>query len=155
MSTVLQDPSPARPAGGPALTNPVRTEQAALLAQGGYFLLTGLWPLFSIDSFQAVTGPKTDLWLVRTVGLLVAVIGAVLLLAVRRQHAPAEVLVLAIGASLGLAFVDVSIVFTRAASPVYLLDAVLQAGLVAWWVTLLKPAAGAAAFPGWDSHLDD
>src|SRR5437879_6174180 len=34
------------------------------LAQGLYFLLTGLWQLLSISSFQAVTGPKHDLWLV-------------------------------------------------------------------------------------------
>jgi hypothetical protein len=40
--------------------------------QGVYYLLTGVWPLPSIGSFQRVTGPKTDLWLVRTVGVLVA-----------------------------------------------------------------------------------
>ena len=38
------------------------------------YLATGLWPLFNIESFQQVTGPKTDLWLVRTVGVLVDLI---------------------------------------------------------------------------------
>ena len=28
--------------------------------QGAYFLVTGVWPLVSIRSFQAVTGKKTD-----------------------------------------------------------------------------------------------
>ena len=42
---------------------------------------TGIWPLLDIESFQDVTGSKTDLWLVRTVGVLVAVIDGVVLLA--------------------------------------------------------------------------
>ena len=49
------------------------------VVQGVYFLLTGVWPLLSIRTFEAVTGPKVDRWLVKTVGLLVAVIGASLL----------------------------------------------------------------------------
>lgn len=40
--------------------------------QGTYYLLTGVWPFASMGTFLAVTGPKTDLWLVRTVGALVA-----------------------------------------------------------------------------------
>lgn len=44
--------------------------------QGIYFLATGIWSLVHIASFQKVTGPKTDLWLVKTVGLLVIAIGA-------------------------------------------------------------------------------
>ena len=42
-----------------------------LLAEGVYFFLTGLWPVVHLPSFIAVTGPKRDLWLVRTVGLLI------------------------------------------------------------------------------------
>jgi hypothetical protein len=44
------------------------------LVQGLYFLMTGLWPLVSIGTFQHVTGPKIDLWLVNTVGVLVEVV---------------------------------------------------------------------------------
>src|SRR3712207_8811708 len=45
--------------------------------------------LFRSRSFQAVTGPKTDLWLVKTVGVLVIAIGSVLCSAgLRRQAAP-------------------------------------------------------------------
>ena len=36
--------------------------------QGVYFALTGIWPLLDLSSFQWVTGPKQDLWLVQTVG---------------------------------------------------------------------------------------
>ena len=45
------------------------------LAQGLFYFLTGVWALVSIDTFQKVTGPKTDLWLVKTVGVLFRVIG--------------------------------------------------------------------------------
>ncbi len=57
------------------------------LGQGLYYALTGLWPLISISTFQAVTGPKAEHWLVRTVGVLVTVIGGVLALAGRRRQA--------------------------------------------------------------------
>jgi 8-oxo-dGTP pyrophosphatase MutT (NUDIX family) len=46
-----------------------------------FYLLTGIWPLLHIQSFQSVTGPKTDLWLVKTAGVLITVIGAVLMMA--------------------------------------------------------------------------
>src|SRR4051794_41964369 len=65
-----------------------------LRAQGAYYTLTGLWPLVHMASFEAVTGPKTDDWLVRMVGLLAAVIGATLLTAGRhRQGAPPKIVV--------------------------------------------------------------
>jgi len=51
------------------------------VAQGVYFLLTGIWPLLSMRTFEAVTGPKVDRWLVKTVGVLVAVIGSKIYLA--------------------------------------------------------------------------
>ena len=41
-----------------------------LRLQGIFYLLTGIWPVLHIESFMAVTGPKTDIWLVKTVGLL-------------------------------------------------------------------------------------
>jgi len=38
--------------------------------QAVYYLLTGVWSITNIMSFMAITGPKTDIWLVRMVGLL-------------------------------------------------------------------------------------
>jgi hypothetical protein len=52
------------------------SQRSVLRAQGGYYLVTGLWPLVHLASFEAITGPKVDDWLVRMVGLLAAVIGA-------------------------------------------------------------------------------
>lgn len=49
------------------------------IAQGVYYLMTALWPFFSLRTFIAVTGPKTDVWLVKTVGSLLVVIGIALI----------------------------------------------------------------------------
>ncbi len=47
--------------------------------QGIYYLITGIWPMLHMESFMAVTGPKTDLWLVRMVALLSVSIGSTIL----------------------------------------------------------------------------
>jgi hypothetical protein len=104
-----------------------------MAVQGAYFLLIGLWPLFGIISFQAVTGPRTDLWLAYTVGCLVAVIGATLVVATVRGQITAEVIVLAVGSAAALAGIDVVFVLRGVISWVYLLDALAEGGFIAWW----------------------
>jgi hypothetical protein len=107
---------------------------ALALVQGLFYAGTGLWALVDLDSFMAVTGPKTDRWLVKTVGILVTVIGAVLLLAWRRARVPAEVVLLAAGSALSLAAIDLIYVSNGTISPVYLLDAAAEVGLVLAWI---------------------
>ena len=102
------------------------------VAQGAYFLATGIWPLVSIDTFQLVTGPKTDLWLVKTVGVLVGVIGVALLLAARHPVERA-VLLLAMGSAAGLLLIDVIYVSARVIAPIYLADAAIQLALLICW----------------------
>jgi len=108
------------------------------LVQGGFYLLTGLWPLLHMESFLRVTGPKRDLWLVKTVGVLVTVAGAVMLLSAFRGQVPPETVVLAIGCAVALAGVDVVYVARRVIGPVYLWDAVAEVGLVFWWLSALR-----------------
>lgn len=102
--------------------------------QGLFYLATGVWPLVHVDSFLAVTGPKTDLWLVYTVGVLVAVVGAVLLLAARSGRTTPEVALLAVGCALGLAGIDVVFVSRGVIDPIYLADAAVEVLLAAWWL---------------------
>jgi ABC-type Fe3+-siderophore transport system permease subunit len=105
------------------------------LIQGLFYLATGVWPLIDIESFQVVTGPKTDLWLVRTVGVLVAVVGAVLIAASRNRRVTPEIVMLAVGAALGLAAIDLRYALTGRISPVYLADAMVEIALsVLWWL---------------------
>jgi hypothetical protein len=110
------------------------------LVQGIYFLVTGIWPLLSMRTFLAVTGPKTDLWLVKTVGLILAVIGAVLIYAWVIAAINPPVISLAIGAAASLTLVEIVYVSKRVISPIYLGDAVAELGLIAWWAIALLVA---------------
>src|SRR5690348_5518371 len=91
-----------------------------------YYVFTGVWPLVHMRSFVAVTGPKTDLWLVNTVAVLVIAIGLPIGVAGARGTIDAEVLVLAVGAAIGLAAIDITYVVKRVIAPIYLTDAVAE-----------------------------
>lgn len=109
--------------------------QRLLATQGAYFATTGIWSLVSLRSFERVTGPKTDGWLVKTVGVLVTAIGGTLgLVAQRRQPSP-ETALLAVGSACGLAGVDITYVAKRRIAPIYLLDALVALALVALWLS--------------------
>ena len=114
------------------------TDQAVQLArlQAIIYIVTGVWPFVSMRSFEAVTGPKVDRWLVKTVGALVAVIGSALALASRRRQLAPEVVLIAAGSAAALATIDIAYVAKRRISPVYLLDAVAEIALVAGWARL-------------------
>jgi hypothetical protein len=104
------------------------------LVQGLYYFLTGLWPLVSIETFQGVTGPKTDLWLVKTVGVLIAVIGAALMRAGVRGEVTPSLILLAVASAAGLAGVDVIYVAKGVIARIYLLDTLVELVLIGWWL---------------------
>lgn len=101
--------------------------------QGIYYALTGLWAIVNIGTFQKVTGSKVDIWLVKTVGVLIIVIGAVLGLAGKRGEPVPEVPLLAVGSAAGLTAIDVIYVAKKRIRPVYLLDALAEVGLIGLW----------------------
>ena len=107
-----------------------------LWVQGLYFAITGAWPLIDIESFQGVTGHKTDLWLVQTVGAILAVVGISFCIAGSRFVIGAGTYFLAVASALALMLVDV--VFTaRGTIPrIYLLDAAAELLLLIGWATL-------------------
>ena len=100
-------------------------------AQGGFYLLTGIWPLVSLETFELVTGPKTDDWLVQTVGVLAAVIGLALLIGARRARPSLETSALGSLAALGFASVDLVFVLGGRISAIYLADAVVEMAFLA------------------------
>ena len=102
--------------------------------QGAYFFLTGIWPLISIDTFQKVTGPKTDLWLVKTIGSLITIVGLIILLAGLRGNVTFEIFLLALVSCGALAAVDINYSFRGVISRIYLLDAILEITLVLLWL---------------------
>lgn len=97
-----------------------------LAAQGAYYLFTGAWPFVSMKSFELVTGPKLEHWLVYTVSLLVLVIGASLAAAARTGDAAVSIKVLALGTAIALASMDIFYVSIDRISAVYLLDAAAE-----------------------------
>lgn len=100
--------------------------RAVLLFQGVYYVITGIWPLVSLGTFEAVTGPKTDDWLVQTVGVLAGVIGIVLLVGSLRQRPTRETWFLSITSAIGFTAVDVTFVTLGVISRIYLVDAAIQ-----------------------------
>ena len=111
-------------------------------AQGLYYLATGVWPLLSMRSFEAVTGPKVDRWLVNTVGVLVSVIGVTLVLAGRRERVTQEPAVLAGGSAAALAAIDTVYATRGRISKIYLLDALLEIAIVAAWLVTAITGSG-------------
>jgi hypothetical protein len=103
------------------------------LLQGGFYVATGVWALVDLDSFMAVTGPKADHWLVKTVGALVTVIGGVLLAAARNRRVTTEIMLLGIGSALSLAAIEVIYVSASRISSIYLLDTAAELGLAGAW----------------------
>jgi hypothetical protein len=112
------------------------------LGQSAFYLATGIWPLLSMNTFEKVTGPKTDKWLVKTVSMMINVVGVVLAVAGTRRKIAPEIPLLAAGSALSLAAVDVVYVSKKRISKVYLLDAVAELLIVALWVMAWTQSRG-------------
>ena len=112
--------------------------QLMLIVQGVYYIATGLWALVHMRSFEMVTGPKRDTWLVKTVGALVLVVGWILVLGGVRRRPAAETVLLATGSATALAAVETYYAARGRISPVYLADACGEVALVG---TLLRAVA--------------
>lgn len=108
------------------------------LAQALYYVSTGIWPLVSIRSFQFFTGRKTDLWLVKAVGVLVIAIGSAIGLAGKRGRITPEITVLATGSAIGLASIDITYTLRRRISPIYLGDAAVNILLAITWMFRMR-----------------
>ncbi len=108
------------------------------LAHAAYDLITGIWPVFGMETFQKVSGRKTDIWLVKTVTLLILVIGATIGSAGLRKRVTPEIAGVAIGSSAALTTIDVIYVSQRRISPVYLLDGLVNMILITGWVLAIR-----------------
>lgn len=103
------------------------------LAQSAFYVATGLWPIFSPKSFQVVTGPKVDVWLVKTMGAMITAVGCALGAAGARGRVTPEIRLLAALSAAGLGGADVIYALKGRISRVYLLDAAVEAALIAGW----------------------
>jgi hypothetical protein len=110
------------------------------ITQGTYYTATGLWPILSMRSFEAVTGPKQEQWLVKTVGALITAIGGNLALWSAPSHRNSKVnsvdyaCALGMSAALALATIDCVYAAKERISKIYLLDAAVELALVIAWL---------------------
>lgn len=120
--------------------------------QGSYWLVTAVWPLISIKSFQAVTGPKTDHlvtgreadhWLVNTVGMLILADAIVFLSAAIRKQVSVDVATLAVLSATALVAIEVVYSLRGTISRIYLADAAIEIILIALWGVAITARAAA------------
>lgn len=109
-----------------------------LIAQGLYFAITGIWPLLHIESFLAVTGPKEDIWLVRTFGIVILAVGLGLFTSGMKRAVSWPIAIIAMGTSLGLMVAEIIYVLQDVIWPSYLLDAFIEAGLLLFWILIIS-----------------
>jgi hypothetical protein len=119
-----------------------RAAKRLALGQGVYFGITGLWPVIHLRSFEGITGPKPEGWLVKTVGGLLMAIGMGLAAASRRPTLAREWALLAATSAAALGVVDVWYGgVRRRISPIYLADAPIELALVLGWAAVRRGLA--------------
>lgn len=131
----LPAPSAARSGGSGPRANALAWTQSA------FYLATGLWPIVSLRTFEAVTGPKADGWLVKTAGGLIATAGAALGSAAASRRVTPEIALVGAGCAATLAAIDLVYVSRRRIPPIYLSDAAVELALVAAWAVAARDLA--------------
>ena len=111
----------------------VSVRRTGALLHALYFIIGGLWAVRGRRSFEAVTGPKVDYWLVRTVGGLLAVTGFVVASASIRKRITSEIRWLAVGSSSVLVGIDAVYAAKGRIRAIYWLDAAANLALIAGW----------------------
>lgn len=109
------------------------TKQTLARAHGAFNLANGLWPLLHMRSFEAVFGPKTDRWLVRTVAGLLCVNGVTQLRASRSRKTMPDAKVTGMGTAATLAAIDLAYAPTGRIRRIYLLDAATELVWLLLW----------------------
>jgi hypothetical protein len=109
--------------------------------QAAYYVVTGVFPIVAPRLFEAVTGPKRELWLVKMVGLLTVAVGT----ALAAPGAANEEVGRRLGVGAAASYLAVDVWYAgvrRRIRPIYLADAVAEAILIIGW---LRAARGGQA----------
>jgi hypothetical protein len=101
-----------------------------------YYAVTGIWPIVHLNSFLAVTGPKTDFWLVQFFGALVCVPALALAHTAVSGRVTSPILIVAVSSTVILGVGDVFFVAKGTIGPIYLIDAAMESLLLAAWCYL-------------------
>ena len=120
---------------GKVLSDMMKQFRTVIIAQSTYIFITAAWPILDIESFMAVTGYKTDIWLVKTVGALLIPIAACLsmYLFIRSDIRPA--IVLGTLTSISFLTIDFYYALSDVISDVYMVDGIVQLFFLAAWIS--------------------
>lgn len=100
--------------------------------QGWFYILTGLWPLVHMKSFELVSGPKHDKWLVKCVSLMILSSGIIFI-----SYPESKVTAtLALLNALTLLGIDTYYVAKKVIWKTYLFDGVIEAGFVMYYLII-------------------
>ena len=108
------------------------------LVQGIYTLLTALWALADIQTFMEVTGPKTDIWLVKTIAVLLLPIAFCFLWGCYFNTDRRLITIIGIMTSAGLAFIDFYYTYNGTIRKIYRADGYLEILFLLIWIYLLS-----------------
>jgi hypothetical protein len=110
-----------------------------LAIQGGYYFITAAWGLIDIDSFMDVSGPKTDIWLVKTVSAMLLAICAGIFTAILQREINLAVAVMCFALTISFAAIDFYYTLNKTIKWVYAVDGGLQiVFMIGWMLVFLK-----------------
>jgi hypothetical protein len=109
--------------------------------QGAFYIAGGIWPLVSLKSFERATGPKTDGWLVKTTGSLIAVVGLALLASSRNWSRQSRSLakLIGLGSATTLGTASGWYAARGRISRVYFIDAAIEVLFAMLWLKSEEP----------------
>ena len=107
--------------------------------QGAFYVLSGLWPIVHLRSFERVTGKKREPWLVKSMGGLIASVGVALMVGASERRPSRTLPWLSLGSALALGAADVIFSARGRISKVYLADAAAEGAWAASWLFLPPP----------------
>ena len=105
-----------------------------LWVQATYVLITAVWPIVDIDSFMAVTGPKRDVWLVKTVGALLIPIALCLYTYLFLKTDPKPAIVLGGFTALAFVCIDFYYALNDVIPDIYLADGIIELVFLMAWI---------------------
>jgi hypothetical protein len=117
-----------------------------LWIQTVYYFITAVWALVDIQSFMQITGPKTDIWLVKTVSVLLLAISLCFFVNLFIKTNPWPVIILAVSCCICLAFIDFYYAGKQTISAVYFLDGIAQILLLVAWLFIIFKRKGYPSF---------
>lgn len=125
-----------------------RTQLIPLL-HGIYLMITALWALLFLNSFVKITGIKTDIWLVKTIAILLLPYS--LLFMWKSTHTPKlpVVNVVAVMLCMGLTTINAYYYAEGVLGTFYMIDAWIEIFLSVWWLCDIyrKPKRRIIKFP--------